>query len=108
MTECIYGMLKKRFPILKHIRTSLSNTIKITIACSILHNIGITYGDIVEYVPGEDEIQDDVVIQQALPPAEAHEVGRQARDFIKNNMPPPTAAERNKMTFHCLGAQIRR
>ena len=38
-TECIYGMLKRRFPIIKGMRTHLDHSMAISLAVCILHNI---------------------------------------------------------------------
>ena len=45
MTENIYGMMKRRFPIVKYIRTKLSNAIRITTAAAILHNMALDCND---------------------------------------------------------------
>ena len=90
-TECIYGMLKIWFPILKGIGTTVKNTIKITIAWGVLHNISLEMNDDVNELPAVQE--DEIIIQNNLPPAEAREAGCQVREYIKDSMPPPTAAE---------------
>ena len=51
MTENIYGMMKRRFPIVKYIRTKLRNAIRITTAAAILHNMELDCND---EVPDDD------------------------------------------------------
>ena len=47
MTECIYGIWKRRFPILKQLRVNLSHAITIVEATGILHNISLDWNDII-------------------------------------------------------------
>ena len=45
MTENIYGILKRRFPICKYIRCELPNAVRVVQACAFLHNIAIDWRD---------------------------------------------------------------
>jgi hypothetical protein len=45
MTEDIYGMLKRRFPVIKCLRVGLDNAINIIMAAAILHNISLDWAD---------------------------------------------------------------
>jgi hypothetical protein len=45
MTEDIYGMLKRRFPLVKSLRVSLNNAINIVVAAVVLHNISLEWAD---------------------------------------------------------------
>ena len=45
MTENIYGILKRWFPICKYIRCELPNSVRIVQACAVLHNIAIDWHD---------------------------------------------------------------
>ena len=40
MMECLYGRLKRRFPILKQLRSHLKYSKRIIVVCCILHNFG--------------------------------------------------------------------
>lgn len=51
MTENIYRMMKRRFPIVKYIQTKLRNANLITTAAAILHNMALDYKD---EVPDDD------------------------------------------------------
>ena len=57
MTECIYGMLKRRFPILVWMRNKLQNAIKIIMCCVILHNIAIEWN---EPLPEDEDGPEDI------------------------------------------------
>ena len=45
MTENIYGILKRWFPICKYIRCELPNSVRIVQAYAVLHNIAIDWRD---------------------------------------------------------------
>ena len=60
MSENIYGRWKKRFPILKNMRTDLELSQKIIISTAVLHNIAQILGD-EDFDDGyeEDESRDE-------------------------------------------------
>ena len=109
-SECIYGILKKRWPILTSLRNHLPNAMEIILTCCILHNILIKWGleedededEEDENVEGndddndenEDEEDNDVeVIDDDLDNATIRARGAVVRENMKDNMPPPTPAE---------------
>ena len=57
MTECIFGRLIRRFPILKDLRTHLKQSHKTILAAVILQNIATEWQE--EDVPGEDEVDNE-------------------------------------------------
>ena len=94
-TECIFGMLKRRFPIIKAMRTHLDHSMAISLCVCILHNIAITW-DMPDPPPGEDpeEPEEEVILlEEDLERAEVRARGSVLRDRLKNNMPPATASE---------------
>ena len=120
MTENIYGMMKRRFPIVKYIRTKLRNAIRITTAAAILHNMALDCND---EVPDDDhpdckrlkDIDDEVdelnrpIILNHLNPAERKTRAYQMRDNWRLGMDPiPTRKERGMMANHRVQAEIRR
>jgi len=88
MTENIYGMLKRRFPITKYIRSHLLNSIRIVQACVVLHNIALDYRD---------------EVPQNNHPNYHEEV--EEEDSMDNT---PTRKELVKMANHRVQAEIRR
>ena len=59
LTEHHFGRLKKRFPILRQLRTHLELSQKTIIACSVVHNLLTKWND-----PLPDDVVDDVDEQQ--------------------------------------------
>lgn len=125
MTENIYGMLKRRFPITKFIRSHLLNSIRIVQACVVLHNIALNYQDEVpqnnhpnyrEEVEEEDNHEDydeipagQVHLVNQLNPRQRREQGMTARDNWRLSMDnTPTRKELVKMANHRVQAEIRR
>ena len=91
MSENIYGVLKRRFPILRNMRTHLVASQKIIIATGILFNIGRQLGD--EEPEADDEEDDDeavdFVVQDAMPVAVIRLRGQIERERLKDAMPMP-------------------
>ena len=96
MSECLYGVWKARFPILKNLRTDFPLSQKIVVATAVLFNIARTWHD--EDVGGEedeedgdsdreDDVLNNVVVHDA---AQAHVRmrGKILRDRLKDEMPP--------------------
>ena len=109
MTENIYGLWKRRFPILNCVRLHLQNAIAVIEATAILHNISILWGDLVplemmdEAPPGHDDApEDDVVVDNRLPNDVRRQQGFAARDALmrRSLQTPPSASERQKMRRH--------
>ena len=60
MTENIFGMWKRKFPILKALRTDFTFSQKIIIACAILFNLGrIERGEEDDKVSSDEEDNED-------------------------------------------------
>ena len=120
MTECIYGILKRRFPIIKHIRNELPNAILIVQACTVLHNIALDWKDDVpndhhSNYDDDDDDNDDLDVPQdqlhifnMLSVRERREQGMNARDNWRISMDNnPTRKELEKMTRHRVEAEAR-
>ena len=81
MTENIYGMWKKRFPLIKHIRLHVNNAVRVITASAVLHNMAIEWNDTLpelqmelpQPVPVPAGVRPHVVVQ---PPADLPEVRR--------------------------------
>ena len=59
MTEHIYGIWKRRFPIAENLRNHLPNAIKIINATAILHNISILWEEIgIDQLDGQPDPAD--------------------------------------------------
>lgn len=99
MTENIYGMLKKRFPILRQLRFKMAKAQQVILCTAILHNICIEWGD--EDLPDDqaDLNDDDVQGPGDDHPADhqAAWLGAQERIHLMNTMPPATSGERRRM-----------
>ena len=90
-SENIYGRWKKRFPILKNMRTDLELSQKIIISTAVLHNIAQILGD-EDFDDGyeEDESrdeEDDGFVVHDMVPANRRARGQVERDIIKDTMP---------------------
>lgn len=121
MTEDIYGMLKRRFPILKYLRVDLHNAINIIVSCAILHNISIEWADTMplDDHPNLLNIREppqpphiplhEVNIVNDLNPAERRNRAAVCRDNYRAMM-DPVASERelHRMAIHRAEAEARR
>ena len=110
-SECIYGMLKRRWPILKCMRVHLPFAMDLILCCCILHNIAVKWNieevgdedpddDMEEGEEGEEEEEQDGVVQimdDAVDNATTRARGALLRDNLRAQMPPPTGAERRAM-----------
>ena len=93
MSECIYGAWKRRFPILKNMRTDFSLSQKIIVATGVLANLARMWGDDLPEEEQEDDHTDDdddddgnFVVQNAAP-ATIRLRGQIERDILKDGMP---------------------
>ena len=91
MSENIYGRWKKRFPILKNMRTDLELSQKIIISTAVLHNIAQILGD-EDFDDGYDEDEsrdeeDDGFVVNDMVPANRRARGQVERDIIKDILP---------------------
>ena len=81
MTENIYGMWKKRFPLIKHIRLHVNNAVRVITASAVLHNMAVEWKDTLpelqmespQPVPVPARVPPHVVVQ---PPADHPQVRR--------------------------------
>ena len=91
MSENIYGVLKRRFPILRNMRTHLVASQKIIIATGILFNIGRQLGDEEPEADDEEDNDDteDVIVQDAMPVAAIRLRGQIERERLKDAMTMP-------------------
>ena len=124
MTENIYGILKRRFPICKYIRCELPNAVRIVQACAVLHNIAIDWHDAEPahphpnyQDPGADrELDqpgyaqvDELFIQNVLNPRDRRQQGMIARENWRLSMDNnPSRDERGMMATHRVNAEMRR
>ena len=109
MTECIYGIWKRRFPIIKSLRVHLPNAYKVITATAILHNLSVMWGEILGPDPHPDlpaelaenyyEPQENIIVDYAeLPPQVRRRLGQEARDNMREAMDPrPNAEERENL-----------
>lgn len=74
--EQTYGILKRRFACLKFMRFSPEKSCYVTVACGVLHNIGILKNDIVN--------REDIIPENDVPGVrpDNEEDGNMMRDFI--------------------------
>lgn len=79
--ERCFGQLKRRFPILNHVRVKLDKVPAITISCAVLHNIAKYLRDPNHFEGDEgnqiDEFEDD------LEEGNLRRLGQRKRDDIK-------------------------
>jgi len=59
MSECIYGVWKRRFPILKALRTDFELSQKIIVATAVLFNMARMFGDEFDDIDDDEEEDDD-------------------------------------------------
>ena len=93
MSECIFGVWKRRFPVMRGMRTDLELSQKIIVATGVLFNISRLWGD--EDIDEEDDGDDDdhadddvgnfVVLDGA--PATIRLRGQVERERLKDAMP---------------------
>ena len=90
MSECIYGVWKRRFPIMKGMRTDLEMSQKVIIATGVLFNISRLWGD--EDIEDDDEEDndeedDDNFVVQDAAAATIRLRGQVERERLKDRMP---------------------
>ena len=85
MSENLYGVWKRRFPILKNLRQNLETSQKVIVATAILFNMGRIWGD--ECPDGEEERPDDVEQEVLIiDDRNTRAAGRVERDLLLANM----------------------
>ena len=65
MTKDIYGIVKRRFPLTKHMRVDFDNAINIIVTPATLHNIALDWAD---PMPQDDHPNPNQVPEAAQPP----------------------------------------
>ena len=89
MSECIFGVLKRRWPILTAMRNHFVLAQKITVATAILFNIGRLWGDLWEEEDILDDVQEEGVLVQDGDEASMRRRGQIERDRLMDAMPFP-------------------
>jgi hypothetical protein len=94
MSECLFGVWKRRFPVLKNLRTDFVLSQKTIVATAVLFNIARKWGD--EYDGPEDEDNEEetdddnggagFVVQEGNA-ATVKVRGQVERDRLKDRMP---------------------
>ena len=98
MSECLFGVWKRRFPILKNLRTDFSLSQRIVVATAILQNMARMWEDEEPSDDEEDSDSDDdhsdeddagadFIVQDAAP-ATVRMRGQILRERMKDGMPP--------------------
>ena len=98
MSECLFGVWKRRFPILKNLRTDFSLSQRIVVATAILQNMARMWEDEEPSDDEEDSDSDDdhsdeddagadFIVQDAAP-ATIRMRGQILRERMKDGMPP--------------------
>ena len=54
-TENIFGLFKRRWPVVKNMRWHYWHAVEAILACAVLHNVGVRWRDNVEDLPPEDD-----------------------------------------------------
>lgn len=92
MTENIFGIWKRRFPILKNMRCHYENAKKIIIATAVLHNIGILLSDDWDDDDEEDhepaDLPEYVIVEDHVGNNTIRERGQIVRETLCRTMPP--------------------
>ena len=92
MTENLFGIWKRRFPILTNMRFNHLRAMKTVVATAVLMNFGTSEGDIsMEHFPPLQE-EATVPVEEERPRAQVLEAGHQTRQRIMNMMRGPCAA----------------
>jgi hypothetical protein len=91
MTENLYGVWKRRFPILKALRTDYELSQKIVVASAVLFNLARMWQDedFNEEIndPGSDDEEGFIVVEDAAPVRTVRLRGQVLRDQLKDLMP---------------------
>ena len=96
MSECLFGVWKARFPILRNLRTKFDLSQKIVVATAVLFNLARMWedvdiqeeeeGDDAEDEGDDDNDTDDIVVHDAAI-ATIRQRGKILRDKLKDEMP---------------------
>lgn len=95
MSENIFGLWKRRFPVLKQLRCTYPRARKVVIATAILHNMALLWGDVfpdVETPPAspiaEPDNNDQIEVEYNPGPDAIRMAGQLRRDQLRLGMEP--------------------
>ena len=101
MTENVYGIWKKRFPVMTNLRFHHAKAMKAVLATAILHNYAISRNDTdvedFEELPFFDEDDDFPVVEDYRSPEQVRRAGEQVRNQIVATMPGPRSARERRI-----------
>ena len=96
MTENLYGIWKRHFPILRCLRVDLNNPYRIIMACAVLHNLSVLWGEImpeddhpgVRFIPAIPPVphQPLVIDQGELTREQVRRMGQETRERMRGIM----------------------
>ena len=96
MTENIFGIWKRRFPVLTNMRFHHEKAMKVVVATAVLHNFAIEERDLdvdeFAELPRERIVYDNypnIVVEDHRPPEQVRAAGQDARQQILLNMQGP-------------------
>jgi hypothetical protein len=90
MSENVYALWKRRFPILKSLRGDVANCQDIVVATAVLHNMGLLWKDenFVGRVGIDPREEDEFVVEDGEENAAARIMrGKHLRDQLRLRMP---------------------
>lgn len=104
-SENIFGVWKRRWPIIKQVRFHHSNAIEVVLATAVLHNLSVLWKQPEWTEEDDDDIppefrnsnQGQVRVEDDLDRAAVRAEGEIVRNNLLANMPPPTAKERKQL-----------
>ena len=102
-TECIFGMWKKRFPIIKNMRFHFENALEITMATATLHNLSVMWNEPEAFNDDDDDVPDEEEDdEEPEEPISGNKLrvrveGTALRDALLDAMPAATAVEARRI-----------
>ena len=104
-SENFFGMWKRRWPIIKHVRLNHDKAMEAVFATAVLHNLCVHWNEPEPPMDGEDEIPDEflnfnqgqVHVVDDRDRAAVRAEGEIVRNRLLANMPPPTSDERKML-----------
>ena len=106
-TENIFGLFKRRWPVVKNMRWHYWHAVEAILACAVLHNVGVRWRDEVEDLPPEDDeplLHDGRVNEDGMHGMAEHarrmrerQEGAEVREQIVFGMEGPSERELRKM-----------
>ena len=99
MTEDIFGMWKRRFPILCNMRFTHLYAMRAVVATAVLMNFGTLEHDSIDDIIPHPDPEPDFDIEDERSTTERRTAGHAARDRIVESMLPPQTSSEHKV-FH--------